>query len=394
MMVRGFLQTPAPDGISYSPGTIAQAVAEGLQQKGHNITFYGPEGSKIDTPVESCGVRARASTQEDIDALVGTKELFGDYIFALDDAVLVKRMFERAHAGEYDCLIFNHFESALPFCSLYPDVPVVFILHDFIDENRRTVMERHTAPNQYYLSISNSQRRDAPDLPYAATIYNGVNTEFYSFNQDADQYLFFAGRITPSKGVKEAIQVAQQTKRRLLIAGPLSNADYWYFEEHVRPYLDNQILFLGMLEKEQLVKYYQNAAALLVPIQWQEPFGLTMAEAGACGTPVIAFNRGSVPEVIKDGVSGFVVNNSAEMIMAVEKINTLDRAACRKHIEDNFTLDNMVSGYEKVLSGIIQSHHAPSPSSASVELKDQLAILSKNILGPIRKKHIKNKKKR
>lgn len=385
MMVRAFLQTPVPEGIPYSPATIALQVAEGLQTKGHDVTFFGPEGSKIGTKLESCGIRARAHTQEEVDSLVGTKDMFSDYLFALDDAVLVKNMFERAKAGEFDCLIFNHFETALPFCSLYPTIPVVFILHDFIDENRRIVMERHASPNQYYISISNSQRRDAPDLPYAATIYNGVDTEFYSFGEKADNYLLFAGRVTPSKGVKEAIQVAKQANRRLLIAGSLSSSDYWYFDEHVKPHLDSQILFLGMLDKEQLVKYYQNATALLVPIQWQEPFGLTMAEANSCGTPVIAFNRGSVSEVIKDGTSGYIVNNSAEMVMAIEKIEKIDRATCRQRIEKEFTIKHMVDNYDRELHKIVEQHNTAhhKPRASSMELKDQLTYLSHNILRPI-----------
>lgn len=387
MMVRAFLQTPVPEGVAYSPATIARAVAEGLQQKDHEVTFFGPEGSKINTPLETCGIRARAHSQEEVDTLVGTKDIFSNYLFSLDDAVLAKAMFERARAGEFDCLIFNHFETALPFCSLYPEVPVVFILHDFIDENRRMILERHAASNQYFISISDSQRRDAPDLPYAETVYNGVDTDFYTFADRDDNYLMFAGRITQAKGVKEAVQVAKQAGRRLLIAGSLSSSDFWYFDEYVKPYLDNQILFLGMLDKEQLVKYYQNASALLVPIQWQEPFGLTMAEANACGTPVIAYNRGSVPELIENGVNGYVVNNSAEMILAIEKIDKIDRAACRKRIEKKFTIQHMINNYDRVLRSIVDEHDKGRQTKiVDMELKDQLRYISQNILKPITKK--------
>ena len=383
MMVRGFLQTPVPGDIAYSPASVAQAVAEGLYSKGHSVTFFGPEGSKIDTPLETCGLRALATTQEGVDELVNTHDIFSSYRFALGDAVLVKEMFERASKGEFDCLVFNHFESALPYCSLYPKVPVVFILHDFIDEKRQEVMMRHASPNQHYISISNSQRRDAPDLPYAETIYNGIDTDFYEFSDEPEQYLLFCGRITQTKGVREAVQVAKQTKRRLMIAGSLSASDRWYFDEHVKPYLDDKVLFLGMLDKEQLIKYYQKASALLVPIQWQEPFGLTMAEANACGTPVIAFNRGSVPEVVADGKSGYIVNNSAEMILAIEKIDKIKRRDCRKHVEENFTVEKMISRYESTLQDIVKKHSgkAHQPATSKTRFKKQLDALSKQVFG-------------
>lgn len=382
-MVRAFLQTPVPGDIAYSPATIAQQVAEGLARKGHEVTFFGPEGSKIDTALETCGLRALATTQEDIDSLVGSHDIFSSYRFSLGDAVLAKTMFERARRGEFDCLVFNHFESALPYCSLYPQVPVIFILHDFIDEKRQEVLMRHASPNQYYISISNSQRRDAPDLPYAETIYNGIDTSFYTFNEEPEQYLLFCGRVTQDKGLREAIQVAQQTRKRLMIAGSLSASDRWYFDEYVRPNLDDKVLFLGMLDKEQLVKYYQKASALLVPIQWQEPFGLIMAEANACGTPVIAFNRGSVPEVVADGKSGYIVNNSAEMILAIEKIDKIKRRDCRKHVEENFTVEKMISRYESTLQDIVKKHSgkAHQLATSKTRFKKQLDALSKQVFG-------------
>jgi glycosyltransferase involved in cell wall biosynthesis len=162
----------------------------------------------------------------------------------------------------------------------------------------------------------------------------------------------YAGRIIPEKGVKEAIQVALKTDRRLIITGQVTPASQWYFDEHIKPHLSDKILYLGMIDKAQLTKYYQKAAALLVPIRWEEPFGLTMAEAMACGTPVIAFRRGSVPEVVKDGKTGFIVENTAEMIEAIENIDRINRQDCRTHVEKNFTNTRMVNNYEKVLHSL------------------------------------------
>lgn len=362
IMVRAFLQTPVPNDVAYSPATIAQSMAEGLKQAGHDVTFFGPDGSAINVPLESGGLRALATTQRELDKLVSSTDLFQNYRFSLYDERLAKQMLEQANRGDFDCVVFHHFESMLPLGSLYPKVPIVHVLHDYLDQQRCDVLEMHSSPNQYFISISNSQRSNAPDLHYVSTIYNGIDTEHFVPNGDAENYLMFSGRITSAKGVKEAVQVAMQAGRRLLIAGSLSKADYWYFDEHIKPYLNDKILYLGMLDKEQLVKYYQKAAAVLMPIQWQEPFGLSMAEANACGTPVIAFNRGSVPEVIVDGKNGFIVDNSAEMIMAIEKLNTLKRSDCRRHAVKYFSRQIMVKNYEKVLDQIIKTHES-SPTN-------------------------------
>lgn len=375
MMVRGFLATPVPNDIGYSPASVAKNIAEGLQAKGHEVTFYGPEGTTLDVAhIETCGLRPLATTQQKLDDIVGTTDLFRNYRFGLADAVMARTMLERAARGEYDVVVFHHFESALPLCTLFPRVPIVHILHDYLDPIRREVIESHSSPNQHFVSISDSQRRGAPDLNYAGTVYNGIDTDFFttSDDEDAENYVLFSGRITPDKGVREAIQAARDARVRLLIAGSLSRADQWYYDEHVKPFLDDKVLFLGMLGPDQLVKYYQKAAALLVPIQWEEPFGLTMAEAAACGTPVIAFRRGSVPEVIKEGVSGYIVDNSAEMIMAIEKLHALNRKKCRDHAVNTFSLARMIEGYDQVLTRIV----APS-SQTDTQRKSTAALHDK-----------------
>lgn len=353
MMVRAYLVSPVSNDIAYSPTGVAVAIAEGLAKRGHEVTFFGPEGTKLDTKVETCNVRPLATTANQLFDMVNVTDLFKDYLPSLYDQYMVRIMFERARAGEFDVLFFHHPESAAPYALLYPDVPVVYTLHDYLDSVRRQVWEMHSSPNQHYVSISNSQRRDAPDLKYAATVYNGIDTEKFAFSDSHEDYLMFAGRIVPEKGLKEAVQVALQTGKRLLIAGSTLPTSQWYFDEHVKPFLSDKILYLGMMDRDQMVKYYQKALAVLVPIQWEEPFGLTMAEAMACGTPIIAFRRGSVSEVLEDGKTGFIVDNTSSMIEAVAKIDSISRKNCRKHVENNFSLDQMIDGYEKVLTDIV-----------------------------------------
>lgn len=397
MMVRGFLPTPAPNDIAYSPAGVAQAIAEGLAKRGHQITFFGPEGTVLrhDVTIETCSIRPTATTMSDFDEQIATHDLFSDYRFGLYDGTMARTMLTRAKNGEFDCVIFNHFESALSLAPLFPTVPIVYILHDNMDADRRRVIEQNASSNQFFISISNSQRRGVPDLQYAATIYNGVDTDIFTRCNEHEDYLMIAGRITPEKGVKEAVQVAVQTKRRLLIAGSLSKQNYWYFDEHIKPYLDDKILFLGMLGREQLVKYYQKAAAVLAPIQWDEPFGLSMAEANACGTPVIAFRRGSVPEVVADGKSGFVVDNSAEMIMAIDKLKKISHQNCAEHANSHFSESIMINNYEKTLQRIINEWHKPTSGKRTRVGKKRLSSrfshsvseLSRLFSGDIDNKH-------
>lgn len=395
IMVRGFLQTPVPNDIAYSPAKIAKSIAEGLTKNGHTVDFYGPEGTKLEvTNVETCNLRPLATEMAEFDSKVSTTDLFSDYRFSLYDTVMARTMLERAKAGEYDCVIFNHFESALPLASLFPEVPIVYVLHDFMDDERREAIEFHSSPNQYFISISDNQRRNAPDLNYAATVYNGIHPDFFAYEEQAEDYLMFSGRITPSKGVKEAVQAAIQSGRRLLIAGSLSKQDFWYFDENVKPFLNDKILFLGMLDKAQIIKYYQKAQAVLMPVQWEEPFGLTMAEANACGTPVIAFNRGAVQEVIKNNKTGYVVDNSAEMILAIDKLDKIKRQDCHDHAKRHFKESRMVKDYEVALQNIITTHAAKTGSSPfrSKKIAKSIKGLSKRLIRKPSKIVLKKKK--
>lgn len=380
MMVRSYLESPVPNDIAYSPTSVATAIAEGLAAREHSVTFFGPEGTHLQgVDVETCGVRPLASTEQQFQEMIATTDLFRDYVPSLYDQHMVKEMFTRARKGEFDVLIFHHPESAMGYAELYPDVPVMYVLHDYLDDTRRHTIEMHESTNQHFVSISDSQRRNAPDLPYAATVYNGIDTDLFAFSEEAEDYLMFAGRITPDKGVKEAVQVAIKAQKRLIITGQLTPPNYWYFDEHIKPFLNDKILYLGMIDKKQLTKYYQKAAALLVPIHWEEPFGLTMAEAMACGTPVIAFRRGSVPEVIEDGKTGYIVDNTADMIEATEKIDRLSRRDCRRHVEERFTVDIMVDNYEKELHKLI---YGTPPRSK--KLIKSMRLLSGKIVDQLR----------
>lgn len=232
-----------------------------------------------------------------------------------------------------------------------------------------------------FVSISLNQRQDLPDLNYAGNIYNGLDLQDYiiddSFVNIGKTFLFFLARMSREKGAIEAAEVARLSNRKLIMAAKVDEVDKEYFEEFKKTVNPNRVEYVGEIGAEKRNFYLQNARVLLAPIAWEEPFGLMFTEAMACGTPVIAFARGSVPEIIKDGETGLIVNSSegdkrGEWVIkktgieglceAVEKIYAMPeeeyrqmRRNCRKHVEDNFTVERMVNRYEKVYEKVINS---------------------------------------
>lgn len=355
-MVRGSIPAPRPKDMVYAPIDLAVAISEHLTQRGHKVDYFGPNGTRLECAgVETLNLRTLVHNREEfLKLLYNTDHLFSGIVADWDN-YLSREMFERARNGEYDLLHFHHPETAFPYVHLYPDVPVVFTIHDPLSPTNREIFEMYSTKNQYFISISNNQRLPAPDLNYADTVYNGIDTELFSYSDEKDDYLLTAARIAPEKGIKEAIQVAQETDHRLLIIGPVYAEHQDYFDKHVKPHLNEKILYLEFVEREQLVRYFQKAKAfLMIPIDRDEPFGLTMIEAMACGTPVIGMRRGSIPEVIKDKKTGFIVDTVHDMAQMVKKISKIKAADCRKHVEDNFSHITMVNGYEKTFEKIIK----------------------------------------
>lgn len=354
MMVRGYLPAPRPDDIVYAPIDLAVTIGEGLAKRGHKVDFYGPEGTKLKVPVKTRKLRALASNYKEFQKLLGSVDLLTHYVPSLWDQYLSSEMFLRASKGDYDILHFHHPETAMPFAKLYPNVPVAYTLHDPIYGWYLDMFNLYDTPSQYYISISDSQRVSAPKLTYAGTVYNGIDLKKWPFSPKGGDYLLIVGRIVREKGVREAIKIAKQTGDKLLIIGPTYEDKLDYFERYIKPELNDKIKYLGYINHNQVMRYYQKAKALLLPIQWDEPFGLTMIEAMACGTPVVALNRGSAPEVVVNGKTGFVVNSLSEMVRALQKIDQIKRKDCYEHVKQNFSIENMVDGYEKAFLKVLE----------------------------------------
>jgi glycosyltransferase involved in cell wall biosynthesis len=196
------------------------------------------------------------------------------------------------------------------------------------------------------VSISNSQRLPLPGANWLATVYHGLPQDLYRYRADPGEYLAFIGRISPEKRVDRAIAIARQARMPLRIAAKVDNVDRDYFESFIKPLMDDPLIeYLGEIGEGEKEDFLGCATALLFPIDWEEPFGLVMIEALACGTPVIAYRRGSVPEVLEEGRTGFIVEDLAGAETAVRRITDLDRANCRQAFEDRFTVQHMTDAY-------------------------------------------------
>jgi len=261
----------------------------------------------------------------------------------------IANLFEKAHCFD---IIHNHYDFLPLTYSRLVKTPVVTTIHGFSSPKIIPVYKKYNAGN-YYISISNADR--CPELNYYATIYHGIDLQEFTFQPQCGDYLLFFGRIHPDKGTYEAIQIARQAGMKLLIAGIIQ--DEHYYKTRVRPYIDNRnIVYLGSLGPEKRNEILGGAYALLHPISFAEPFGLSVIEAMACGTPVIAFNLGSMPEVLQDGVTGFLVENLEEAISKIDKIPSLNRSCCRQWVQKKFSLERMTQEYVSVYQRILAGH--------------------------------------
>jgi len=266
----------------------------------------------------------------------------------------IAEVFERA--DEFD-LIHNHFDFLPLSYSGLVETPMVTTIHGFSSPRILPVFEKYNE-RTYYVSISDADR--SPHLDYVATVHHGIPLEEFTLRRDSDGYLVFFGRIHPEKGTADAIEVARRVGRPLVIAGIIQ--DQHYFDREVALHVDgDRVRYLGPVGPDKRSEVLGGADALLHLIHFDEPFGLSMIEAMACGVPVIAIGRGSVPEVVVNGETGFVVSDRDAAAAAVERIGTLDRAAVRKHVEARFSVDRMTDAYLRVYQEVLQNHRSRTP---------------------------------
>jgi len=250
-----------------------------------------------------------------------------------------------ADAREFD-IVHNHAGEPVMALAALVDVPMLTTMHCLTTPDTEIVWEHYGG---YFNTISHAQLRASPGLEklkYAGVVYNAIDVASFPFSDQKDDYLLSLNRIAPQKGTHLAIEVARRAGQRLIIAGKVDRVDRDYYETLVEPLVDgHDVVFVGEADARTKRELYAGASCLLNPICWEEPFGLVMVEAMACGTPVIAFARGAAPELIVDGETGFLVDDVDSMVEALQKVESIERVRCRRHVEENFDMTVMVEGY-------------------------------------------------
>ncbi len=254
---------------------------------------------------------------------------------------------------KFDVIHDNNGYLSLPTATL-ATTPVVMTLHGaFHPDGKKLYEELNNFNNPYFVSISYSQRKPAPALNWIGNVYHGIEVTDYPFSSEHDGYLLYVGRITEEKGVHHAIDVAQFLDLPLVIAAKLDPCDMPYFKEFVEPRLTDKIKWIGEVDAASRNRLMSRALCFIHPVMWREPFGLTLIESMACGTPVVAFGRGSIAEIVKHGKNGFIAEDTSEMIEYVKNIESIKRKNCRTYVEQNFSATKMIQDYEAIYKKVI-----------------------------------------
>ena len=319
--------------LQYGPWEqVVSYLAEGLVAKGIDVTLFATANSQTRGKLDYCIDQPYAENN-----LANAK---------VNECLHISYLMEKASAFD---LIHNHFDFLPLTYSRLVQTPVLTTIHGFSSPSIVPVYKKYD-DHCYYVAISDADRH--PELNYLATVYNGIDTTAFGFQPTPEDYLLFFGRIHPEKGVLEAIEAARHCGRRIIIAGLIQDKEY--FEYKVEPLLNNEdVTYVGNCGPTQRNELLGNAAALLHLINFDEPFGLSVVEAMCCGTPVIAFNRGAMPELIVHEKTGFLVHSIQEAAAAVNKLSLIDRNFCRKWVCASFSAEKMTEDYLKIYSRIV-----------------------------------------
>lgn len=302
---------------------VASNIAEGLINLGVDVTLFATGDSKTAGKLSSvCDSGYEDTPNQDAKVL---------------ECLHISSLMEQA--ANFD-IIHNNFDFLPLTYTALIETPVITTIHGFSSTKIIPVYKKYNKSG-HYVSISNSDR--SPELDYVATVYNGLNCSNFDFNNTPEDYLLFLGRIHPDKGTAEAIEIAKRSKSRLIIAGIIQDADY--FDEKIKPMLNTEIQYIGAIGPVEKNILLGKSRALLHPILFNEPFGLSVAEAMLCGAPVIAFNKGSMSELIKNGKTGFLVNNVTEAAETIKLLNTIKRLECYNWARSQFSMEKMAADY-------------------------------------------------
>ena len=324
----------------YYGGTerVASYLTEELVRQGHDVTLFASGDSVTKARLVSCTPQSLRLDSGCVDQLA-------------HHFVMLENVFREA--ARFDIIHF-HIDYLHFALTRRESRPSVTTLHGRLDYPDLVALHREYS-RMPVISISDSQREPLPWLNWQGTVYHGLPKDLYQFHPEEGKYLAFMGRISPEKRVDRAIEIAKRLGMKLKIAAKIDRVDREYFEESIKPLFEESFVeYIGEIGESEKDEFLGNAYALLFPIDWREPFGLVMIEAMACGTPIIAFRRGSVSEVMKDGVTGFIVEDVDGAVKAVEQLPNVSRQACRRYFDENFTATRMALDYLTVYRQLIE----------------------------------------
>ena len=311
---------------------VVSLLTEGLVAEGVDVTLFATQDS-----VTRAYLRGVAPCPYEEDRSMDPK---------VWECLHIAEVFE--HADEFD-LIHNHFDFLPLSYSRLVKTPVMTTIHGFSSPKILPVYKKYN-DSGYYVSISNADR--APELAYCGTVYHGIDLENFTFSEIPDDYLLFFGRIHHDKGAEEAVEIARRAGIRLVMAGVIQDPEY--FAQKVEPHLEEgKVEYMGVAGPEERDRLMGGAVGLIHPINFNEPFGLSVVEANACGTPVIAFPKGSMPELIQDGVNGYLVEGVENAVLAVGRLNDVPRPSCREVVEKRFSQQRMTADYLALYKSIL-----------------------------------------
>jgi glycosyltransferase involved in cell wall biosynthesis len=335
MLAPPWIPVPAPayGGIE----EVVRLLCDGLTARGHEVTLFAPPGSRSTATVEPV---LEEPHPDDIQKAQFEVDHVARAFAAIDEA--------RADGRPFD-IVHDHTGHAALAMADRLDAPLVHTLHGPFVESACRFYARHGA-KACIVAISRAQLDDAPpEMGGGCVVPNPIDIGEWPFEPAKQDYLLWMGRMSPDKGPHRAIAAAREAGTRLVLAGPVQPGQEQFFAEEVEPHLGSDgIEYVGEAGADHKRVLYQGARAFLMPIRWQEPFGLVMVEALACGTPVIAFPEGSAPEVVEDGRTGFVVEDEHAMAAAVDRLGEIDPHDCRRSCEERFSVDAVVAAYEDV----------------------------------------------
>jgi len=311
---------------------IVSFLTEGLVQRGHKVTLYASGDSVTKAKLKS---------------------VYPKYKMVWDNPLIQATNVDFAYedADDFD-IIHNHAAHLGIALAKKINTPVVTTLHNsYITPG--TPEFSHYKDACHYVAISKKQMQLLKGLKFGGVVYNAIDFTPFKFSKEKKDFYLFLGNITRVKGPDIAVRIAKKMGIKLKFAGKMDVQERGFFEKEIKPFFDRKIEYLGMISDKQKYELLGDAKALVFPLQWEEPFGLIMVEAMLSGTPVVAFHRGSVPEVVKHGKTGYVVRTMSDFMKALRNVDKISPEDCRQWVESNFSIDKMVSGYERVYDKIL-----------------------------------------